>query len=120
VSRDTQTFEPPDASAGRTETSDPLDGLNIRLTYRTMRVMAVIAVQSGLSNIEVGARAGITDRGQISKLLARLARLGLLENTSDGQAKGLSNAWRLTARGQQVEWAMTREFAAGWRTERAS
>jgi AcrR family transcriptional regulator len=95
---------------------DPLEGLDIRPTYRTLRVLAVIAAQPGLSNREVSERAGITDQGQISKLLARLARLGLMENTGQGQARGLSNAWRLTRRGQAVERAIGRESLSSQRS----
>ena len=43
-----------------------------------------------------------TDPGQISKLLRRLERLGLLVNTGAGHAKGEPNAWALTDKGQQV------------------
>ena len=57
------------------------------------------------SNREVAAAAGIGDQGQMSKLLARLARLGLIENLGVGQAKGGSNAWRLTADGARLERA---------------
>ncbi|MFI4977798.1 MAG: hypothetical protein ACHQC8_03845 [Solirubrobacterales bacterium] len=32
-------------------TADPLHGLNMRLTYRTLKVLAVIAARPGLSNI---------------------------------------------------------------------
>ncbi len=81
---------------------DPLDGLNMRLTHRTVRVLMVIAERPGASNREIAERSGIVDQGQISKLLTRLARLKLVENTGDGQEKGASNAWRLTARGAQV------------------
>src|SRR5271165_3743945 len=59
---------------------DPLEGLNMRLTYRTVRVLTVIAAQPGASNREIAERSGIVDQGQISKLLARLARLELVEN----------------------------------------
>jgi AcrR family transcriptional regulator len=100
------------ALASRKSAPKPLDGLNIRLTYRTMRVMTVIAAQPGLSNLDVSRRAGITDQGQISKLLARLASCGLLENTGTGQPRGGPNAWRLTPRGRQVEWTFGREAAA--------
>lgn len=75
----------------------------MRVTYRTMRVLTVIATEPGLCNSEVGERAGIKDQGQISKLLARLAALGLVENTRRGQAKGLPHAWQLTARGKELE-----------------
>jgi AcrR family transcriptional regulator len=86
-------------------TRDPLDGLNMRLTHRTVRVLMAIAERPAASNREIAEGSGIADQGQISKLLARLARLELVENTGDGQEKGASNAWHLTARGARVEHA---------------
>jgi len=86
-------------------THDPMAGLTMRLTYRTVRVLVVIAEHPGASNREIAERSGVTDQGQISKLLARLARLELVENNGEGQEKGGSNAWRLTARGARVERA---------------
>jgi DNA-binding MarR family transcriptional regulator len=85
---------------------DPFDGLGMRLTYRTLRVLAAIAQQPGASNKEVGAHAGITDQGQMSRLLARLQTLGLIENTGQGQAKGEPNAWTFTTKGQDVQTAI--------------
>ncbi len=84
---------------------DPLEGLDMRLTYRTVRVLSVVGESPGASNREVAEGSGIADQGQISKLLARLERLQLIENTGGGQLKGASNAWRLTERGAQVERA---------------
>jgi AcrR family transcriptional regulator len=84
---------------------DPLTGLNIRLTYRTVRVLMVIAEHPGASNREIAEGSGIVDQGQISKLLTRLARLKLVQNTGGGQEKGAANAWRLTRRGAEVERA---------------
>lgn len=84
---------------------DPMAGLSMRLTYRTVRVLVVIGEHPGASNREIAERSGVADQGQISKLLARLARLELVENTGDGQEKGGSNAWHLTQRGSRVERA---------------
>lgn len=84
---------------------DPLEGLNMRLTYRTVRVLMVIAEHPGASNREIAEGSGIVDQGQISKLLNRLARLKLVENLGEGQEKGAANAWHLTTRGAQVERA---------------
>jgi AcrR family transcriptional regulator len=81
---------------------DPLQGLPMRLTYRTARVLECIASQSGVSNRAVAEHAGITDQGQISKLLARLERLGLAANTGEGHLKGEPNAWVLTPLGVQL------------------
>jgi AcrR family transcriptional regulator len=89
----------------RVRPKDPLAGLNMRLTYRTVRVLMVIAEHPGASNREIAEGSGIVDQGQISKLLTRLARLELVENRGDGQEKGAANAWHLTPRGAQVERA---------------
>jgi AcrR family transcriptional regulator len=85
---------------------DPLEGLDMRLTYRTVRVLMGIAGHPGASNRTVAEASGISDQGQISKLLARLDSLGLAHNTGRGHPKGAPNAWRLTARGQEVEQAI--------------
>ena len=81
---------------------DPLGGVAMRLTYRTARVLEGIAEHPGSSNRQAGERAGISDPGQVSKLLARLERLGLLANTESGRVKGEPNAWSLTAKGEMV------------------
>jgi AcrR family transcriptional regulator len=81
---------------------DPLAGIPMRLTYRTVRVLEAIAQQPGVSNRGVGEQAGVADQGQISKLLARLERLGLAVNTGEGHLKGEPNAWTLTATGRRV------------------
>jgi AcrR family transcriptional regulator len=81
---------------------DPLRDIPMRLTYRTARVLDGVATSPGASNRMVADHAGITDQGQVSKLLSRLERLGLLTNTGEGQSKGEPNAWTLTPVGQQV------------------
>ncbi len=74
----------------------------MRLTYRTARVLGVVAQNVGVSNRLVADNAGITDQGQVSKLLARLQRLGLLVNTGEGHSRGERNAWQLTLLGERV------------------
>ncbi len=81
---------------------DPLQDVPMRLTLRTARVLECVAEQPGVSNRAVAERAGISDQGQISKLMARLERLGLTANTGAGHAKGEPNAWKLTAKGELV------------------
>jgi AcrR family transcriptional regulator len=90
---------------------DPLRELQMRLTYRTVRVLMAVATNPGSSNRAVGDGAGIKDQGQISKLLARLKRLGLIENTGEGSARGGPNAWTLTERGREVHGAITEQAA---------
>jgi AcrR family transcriptional regulator len=85
---------------------DPLADVNLRLTHRTARVLEGVAELGGRgldpSNREVAAIAGVTDPGQISKLLRRLERHGLLLNTGAGHAKGEPNGWVLTGKGERV------------------
>jgi AcrR family transcriptional regulator len=93
-------------AAGPRSARDPLADVNLRLTHRTARVLEGIAELSGRgadpSNREVATFAGVSDPGQISKLLRRLERLGLLHNTGAGHAKGEPNAWALTHKGRQI------------------
>jgi AcrR family transcriptional regulator len=86
--------------------ADPLAGLDMRLTHRTLLVLTAIAAAPGASNREVADAAGIHDQGQISKLLNRLERIGLIHNTGQGQPRGEPNAWTLTSRGHEVEAAL--------------
>ena len=81
---------------------DPLRELDMRLTYRTVRVLLAVAQSPGASNRALADAAGVSDQGQISKLLSRLKALGLIENVGRGPVKGEPNAWRLTSKGQQV------------------
>ena len=86
--------------------TDPLQDLPMRFTYRTMRVLMAVAELGDRgaypSNRAVGEHADIGDQGQASKLLARLHKLGLIENKGGDPARGEPNAWMLTATGKQV------------------
>jgi AcrR family transcriptional regulator len=106
---------------------DPLRDLDMRLTYRTVRVLLAIAdlderthedTRAGRragggapSNRQVATAAGITDQGQISKLLSRLQALGLIENTGGDHAKGEPNAWALTPKGRGVTQTLQTQAA---------
>jgi AcrR family transcriptional regulator len=91
---------------------DRLQELGMRATNRTLQVLAAVASQPGGSNREVANNAGITDEGQISRLLARLQALELIENSGQGQVKGMPNAWRLTEAGTEVEQAIRERITA--------
>ncbi len=80
-----------------------VEGVGMRLTYRTARVLSAIAERPGSSNREVGNRAEVVDQGQISKLLSRLESQGLIANIGVGDRRGAPNAWELTPRGEEVE-----------------
>jgi AcrR family transcriptional regulator len=86
--------------------SDPLRGLRMRLTYRTMRVLAAVAEHPASSNRALGELSGVSDQGQISKLLARLQKLGLIEQRGAGPSRGEPNAWVLTGKGGELHGAI--------------
>ncbi|HEX3692802.1 MAG TPA: TetR/AcrR family transcriptional regulator [Solirubrobacteraceae bacterium] len=98
--------EAPEPSGTAPGVRDPFSGLSLRFTYRTARVLATIAAEPGASNRIVATSAGIADDGQTSRLLARLSRVGLIENNSNGHQRGEANAWRLTERGEAVQAAL--------------
>ncbi len=84
-------------------THDLLEGVSMRVTYRTVRTLEAVGDLEGASNRAVGERAGVHDPGQISKLLSRLERLGLLVNRGAGvHTKGEPNAWALTSKGRRL------------------
>ncbi len=93
--------------------ADPLRGLGMRLTYRTVCVLLAVAAHPGGSNREIGHASGVADQGQISKLLSRLERLGLVCNAGLAPGRGAPNAWTLTAKGLEVEGAMSADMT-GW------
>jgi DNA-binding MarR family transcriptional regulator len=68
-------------------------------------VLAAIAELGGRgsppSNREIADAAGVSDQGQISKLLARLEHHGLLRNTGR-ETQGSPYAWHLTLRGEEI------------------
>jgi AcrR family transcriptional regulator/DNA-binding MarR family transcriptional regulator len=76
-----------------------------RLTVRTHRVLCAVAElgarAANPNNREVADAAGISDQGQISRLLARLEGHGLLQNTG-GSTQGVPRAWQLTPQGEEI------------------
>jgi DNA-binding MarR family transcriptional regulator len=85
----------------------------MRLTYRTVRALMAIAEHPGSSNRVIANAAEVIDQGQMSKLLARLQQLGLIENTGGGSARGEPNAWTLTDKGWRVQGALAEEARSG-------
>ena len=93
---------PVEQTSRHTRSEDPFKSAGIRLTYRTVRVLMAIAEHPGASNRLIGDSAEMKDQGQVSKLLARLQRAGMVTNAGLGPARGAPNAWTLTASGRQV------------------
>jgi AcrR family transcriptional regulator/DNA-binding MarR family transcriptional regulator len=109
--------KPAPARSGSTHSfGDPLRDLEMRLTYRTVRVLLAIAANPGASNRRVADIAEVADQGQISKLLTRLEHLGLIVNACRTPARGEPNAWSLTPRGEEVEHAINRQMSVAERT----
>jgi AcrR family transcriptional regulator/DNA-binding MarR family transcriptional regulator len=75
--------------------------VDYRLTVRTQMALAAVAGHPGLNNREVSEIVGLSDQGQISRMMKRLQTQGLVENTQ-GHTKRLARAWRLTADGEAV------------------
>ena len=101
--RELQRALPPrERAAPRFGGAEGLSKLPMRLTYRTMRVLAAIDQQPGASNRKVGEAAGIHDQGQVSKLLRRLQGLRLIENQGALDVRGGANAWVLTEGGREI------------------
>jgi AcrR family transcriptional regulator/DNA-binding MarR family transcriptional regulator len=95
------------------EGASRLNDLPMRITYRTMRVLNVIAAQPGASNRQIGVAAGMVDQGQVSKLLQRLDRLELIMNRWAGQERGMANQWQLTPTGEEIVRATRNSGKAG-------
>jgi DNA-binding MarR family transcriptional regulator len=83
-----------------------------RLNSRASLALSVISAEPGLSNRDVASRVGVNDEGQASRLVARLERLGLIEDDRDPDKRGRPRAWHLTASGVRVETAIKREASA--------
>lgn len=95
-----------------TQADDLVERLDIRVTRRTVSVLRAVAAHPGASNRLVAQRAGVTDQGQISKLMRRLERAGLVENRASEGARGAPNAWMLTGKGERVERLMVGSLQA--------
>jgi AcrR family transcriptional regulator/DNA-binding MarR family transcriptional regulator len=79
----------------------PIAVLDYRLTVRTQMALAAVAGRPGLSNREVSEIIGLSDQGQVSRMLKRLQTQGLIED-AQGQSKRQARAWRLTRDGEAV------------------
>jgi len=71
---------------------------------RARECLMFLAEHPDSSNREIGKGIGVTDKSQISRLLAYLAGESLVVKRSEG--KGKRNAWRLTSRGEEIARAL--------------
>jgi AcrR family transcriptional regulator len=75
--------------------------VDYRLTVRTQMALAAVGGRPGLNNREVSEVIGLSDQGQISRMMKRLAGQGLVEN-AQAHASRQVKAWRLTKDGEAV------------------
>ena len=75
--------------------------VDYRLTIRTQMALAAVGGRPGLNNREVSEIIGLSDQGQISRMMKRLQAQGLIENVQ-GHTRRQVRAWRLTADGEAV------------------
>jgi AcrR family transcriptional regulator/DNA-binding MarR family transcriptional regulator len=106
---------PPKPTTTLERTNGRLADLDMRPTYRTLMVLTAIGQQPGACSRDVAEAAGITDAGQISKLLARLERLKLVRTSA--RRVGERHEWCLTAHGKDVERAMSADLSLGERSQ---
>jgi DNA-binding MarR family transcriptional regulator len=93
-------WEETSATAQRKVALDLLRDPGGRLNRRAVSVLRLIGSEAGLSDSELARRIGVTDHSRMSRLLARLARLELIEHTRSGRRK---NVWQLTASGRELD-----------------
>ena len=82
--------------------SSPGGEVPILFTHRTTLVLRAIAACPRSSNAAIAKAAGLTDEGQMSKLLKRLERRGLIEHVAPAKGSRRLKAWLLTPTGQRV------------------
>jgi len=78
----------------------------------SIRVLEVIAANPGLNSMGAQRRTALKDAAHASKLLTRLARLGLIEDTRRADRSARAKAWQLTASGDAVIDALRNPPAA--------
>ena len=76
--------------------------LPILFTHRTTLVLRAIAAFPRSSNAAIARAAGLTDEGQMSKLLKRLEHRGLIEHVKPERGSRRLKAWLITPTGRRV------------------
>jgi hypothetical protein len=74
----------------------------VHVSHRTTLVLHAIAAAPRSSNREIAKAAGLSDEGQTSHLLRRLAQRGLIEKVRSRSGSRRENAWLLTPCGRRV------------------
>jgi DNA-binding MarR family transcriptional regulator len=82
-----------------------------RLDFWAVCVLRAVAEQPWLTGSELAARAGV-DPAQISRLLAQLAELKLVNSVREAHRKGAPKVWHITGAGRDLDDAIGREAPA--------
>jgi DNA-binding IclR family transcriptional regulator len=99
-------------------TPDPVSAFDLpgefrgRLDDLAVLILRAIGDQPWLRSAEVAERAGVEDRTEAARLLARLEDLGLALGEREAHQRGTPKAWRLTPAGEQLDREIGRETAA--------
>jgi DNA-binding MarR family transcriptional regulator/AcrR family transcriptional regulator len=91
-----------ETSAADGEPPSPSGELPILFTHRTTLVLRAIAATPRSSNAAIARAAGLTDEGQMSKLLKRLEHRGLIEHVTPERGSRRLKAWLITPTGRRV------------------
>ena len=85
----------------------------MRLTYRTVRVLAAMAAEPGrLQSGDLAAKAGVhRSRARYRSCSGASRDWELIENHGGGHARGGANAWRLTPKGAAIHRALGERLA---------
>jgi DNA-binding MarR family transcriptional regulator len=104
---------PAAAARARSRAAELEVPLSIPFHHRSALVLRAIAGAPRSSNREIAEAAGLTDKGQTSHLLRRLAQRGLIEKVPPRNGSRRENAWLLTPSGRRVIRLIGDEIAIG-------
>lgn len=81
-----------------TSSASEADGDGLLVTELTRLTLAYLDAHPGACNVDIARAVDVRHESQMSRHLARLRRAGIVERRKEGR----SNAWQLTARGQDA------------------
>jgi AcrR family transcriptional regulator len=79
-------------------TSNEADGDGVLVTELTRLTLAYLDAHPGAANIDIARAVDVRHESQMSRHLGRLERVGMVRRRKEGR----SNAWTLTARGEDA------------------
>jgi DNA-binding MarR family transcriptional regulator len=78
--------------------TDGVDERGLLVTELTGQTLRYLSRRPGAANIDIARAVDVRHESQMSRHLARLERAGMVSHRKDGR----TNAWRLTARGEEA------------------